>query len=175
MEHPVKLSPFYSDSPLLVPATNVYVTTWGFDVEDSLDFVTRYSEYPGFYGLAALSAEKVVGMGFGVLSSPGHWWHDAVARSVGANHPALQNAWVLVEICVLEQYRNLNIGTLVHDQLLKTQLYPRALLSTRIENNGARRFYEGKGWKYLSEQLVFDPGDPGYVVMNKEMEPLHHM
>jgi ribosomal protein S18 acetylase RimI-like enzyme len=175
MQETVRLSPFFADSALLAPATKVYVSTWGFDPEDSLDFVTRYADYPGFYGLAALSEGNVVGMGFGVLSSPGHWWHDAVAKAVGADHPALQNAWVLVEICVLQEYRNQNIGSLVHDQLLKTQLYPRALLSTRMENNGARRFYEAKGWSYLTEELIFDPGDPAYAVMSKEMDASHRM
>ena len=174
MQTTIELQPFYSDSPLLLPATAVYVATWGFDLEDSLDFVSRYAEYSGFYGLAALSQGQVVAMGFGVLSSPGHWWHDAVARTIGASHPALQDAWVLVEICVLADYRNQEIGTLVHNQLLQTQIYPRALLSTRMENNGARRFYEGKGWQYLHQEIIFDPGDPTYVVMGKEMRPPHH-
>ncbi len=174
MQEAIQLCPFYSDSPLLEPATKVYVTTWGFELDGSLDFVTRYCDYSGFYGLAALSEGNVVGMAFGVLSSPGHWWHDAVARSVGASHAALQNAWVLVEICVLPDFRNKEIGSRLHDQLLKTQIYPRALLSTRIENDGARRFYEGKGWKYLHEKVIFDPGDPLYVVMGKEIKPAHH-
>ena len=100
------LPPFDAHSPYLDEAVRIYTAIWPADHADIRAFIARYATYPGFHGLVALVKNRVVGMGFGTRSLPGNWWHDRIATQIGAGHPALQDAWVLVELAVLEVYRN---------------------------------------------------------------------
>jgi ribosomal protein S18 acetylase RimI-like enzyme len=61
---------------------------------------------------------------------------------LGSDHPALQDAWRLVELAVAEPHRGLGIGGRLHDALLAAQPCPRALLSTGVANQRARAIYE---------------------------------
>jgi ribosomal protein S18 acetylase RimI-like enzyme len=110
----------------------------------------------------------VVGMGFGARSEPGQWWHDAVAAQVGSDHPALEDAWVLVELAVLPEHQGRGIGSALHDAILAAQPCARTLLSTELTNMRARAMYESRGWRYLHPGLVFSEGQPSYVVMHRE-------
>lgn len=146
----------------------VYTETWGREWEFSHAFVSRYTGYPDFRGLVAVAEGAVVGMGFGARSEPGQWWHDRVAAQVGAGHPALRDAWALVELAVLPSHRGRGIGGALHDALLAAQPCPRTLLSTEATNSGARALYERRGWHYLHPGFAFVAGQPPYVVMHRE-------
>ena len=132
----ITLTPFNTGSPLLETATQIYTETWSFNFEDTIDFVRWYSECRGFVGYVATIDETPVAMGFGIESIPGNWWHDIVTTAVGRSNPALKNAWALVEFCVLEKYRNQGVGSVLHDKLIETQVYPHLLLSTRNRKRG---------------------------------------
>lgn len=43
------------------------------------------------------------------------------------------------------------------------------MLSIQVENTGARRLYEHRGWRYLHSGFVFREGQPPHVVMAKEL------
>ncbi len=172
MQTDISIIQFETGSTLLRAATEVYASTWDFDLENAIDAINQYTQLPGFIGLVAESDQTVLAMGFGIKSQPGFWWHDIVSQELGAAHPALQDAWLLLELCVLHTYRNQEIGGLLHDRLLHDQDYSRALLSTRMENNGARRFYERKGWTYLKTEMVFGAGQPQYAIMRKEAKAI---
>ncbi|MBA2285980.1 MAG: GNAT family N-acetyltransferase [Ktedonobacteraceae bacterium] len=165
----VTLASFSADSRYLAGAVRCYVETWKRDWEASYDFFSRYARYPDFYGLVALSDGEVIGSGFGTRSLPGQWWHDVVAAHVGAEHAALQDAWVLVELEVLKAYQGYGTGTRLHNALLAGQPCPRTLLSTEVANRGARRLYERLGWRYLHPGFRFNEGQEPYVVMHKEL------
>ncbi|MDQ3856568.1 MAG: GNAT family N-acetyltransferase [Chloroflexota bacterium] len=162
---------FDKASPHVTDAARVYALTWGYALPVSEEFIRKQMSYPDFVGYVAVLGSEVVGMGFGTRSEPGQWWHDKVAARVGEDHPALQDAWVLTELEVLESHRGRGIGSRLHDSLLETQPYPHALLSTQVSNSGARRLYERLGWEYLHPGFVFLAGDPAYVVMRKELGP----
>ncbi len=55
------------------------------------------------------------------------------------------------------------------ETLLAAQPCPRALLSTEVNNAGARRLYERHGWSYLHPGFAFNPGGQPYVVMRREL------
>ena len=146
----LRLCPYTAASPLLDAALDVYRRVW--PDRDSLvarETFTRYGGYRDFHGLVALLDGEPVGVGYGARSYPGIPWHDRVAPVLGAGHPALQDAWRLVELAVVEAYRGIGIGGRLHDRLLAAQPCPRALLSTGVSNTRARRMYERRGWDYV--------------------------
>lgn len=166
----ISLEPFSPGSPHLEGALDVYVAVFGGDREDARSFVTRYAKnYPHFAGVVALDGGRVVGLGWGAQGVLGNWWYDKVAARVGARHPALQDAWVLVELGVLPEYRASGVGTRVHDAVIAAQPLPRLLLSTQVANVGARRLYERLGWEYLHPGFAFQDGGEPYVVMCREV------
>lgn len=165
----VLLEPFRPGSALFDEAVRVYSATWQRNHEKSRGMMALFEHYPAYRGLAALDGERVVGMAFGHLSLPGQWWHDRVTAQVGQAHPAMQQAWVVVELAVLAPYRGKGIGKQLLGALLDRQPFPRAVLSTQVENTRARRFYEGQGWGYLHNGFIFTEGQPPYVVMCRDL------
>jgi ribosomal protein S18 acetylase RimI-like enzyme len=165
-----ELLSFQYNSRFLLDAVAVYQTVWDRDPDDSLFFFRKHSRFPSFRGFVARLNGVVVGTVFGTASLPGHWWHDKVAEQVGAEHPSLQDAWVLTELAVLEAYRNQGIGGLLHDRVLRDLPLTYALLSTQADNLGARRFYEQRGWTYLHTGFAFHHGRPPYAIMQRRIQ-----
>ncbi len=169
-ESAIAIHPYTAESPLFGGAVRAYAATWERDWLLAREFMARYARYPDFRGFVALaSARSVVGMGFGTRSAPGQWWHDAVAAQIGADHPALQDAWVLVELAILPTYQGRGIGGRIHDALLAGQPCPRTLLSTEVANLRARTMYERRGWRILHAGFAFTVGQPPFMVMHREI------
>lgn len=163
-------APLLPETPLFADAVRLYVATWPSDELNVTRFFTRYTTLPDYHGLAALHEGKLVGFGFGARSLPGQWWHDRLAAHVGIDHPALQDAWTLVDLAVAPEHRGRGIGGALMEALLAAQPCPRALLSTEVDNVGARRLYERHGWTYLHPGFAFNPGDKVYAVMRRELD-----
>src|SRR5690349_1257608 len=164
------LEPFDAASPYLDEVARIYLEAFGSDEDAIRAFIARYANtLPDWRGYVALIGMHVAGMGFGTRSLPGQWWHDRVATEIGADHPALQDAWVLVDLAVRTAYRNRGIGGMLLETLLTNQPCPRALLSTEVADAGARRLYERNGWRYLHPGFVFTPGQQPFVVMGREI------
>lgn len=167
---PFTLEPFDASSPTFDEVVGIYLEVFGGDEESVREFITRYATtLPDWRGHVARIGEQVAGMGFGTRSLPGQWWHDRVAVEVGAEHPALQDAWVLVDLAVRPAFRNRGIGAAIMSALLASQPWPRALLSTEVANAGARRLYTRNGWRLLHPGFVFVSGHQPYVVMAREL------
>lgn len=162
----VRLIPFGHASDWLYEAAMIYAAVWGRNTSDSLLFFRHHADYSDYRGVIALLGTVPVGFAFGTRSESGQWWHDKVCERVGSQHPALQNAWVLTELGVLDGYRNRHIGGMLHDRMLQLQPASNVLLSTQVDNDGARRFYERRGWQYLHHGFQFQPGRPAYVIMH---------
>lgn len=163
----IDLLPLTPEAPLMREAARVYAAVWGRNWQDSMSFFRKYAHYPHFYGYVAQHERSIVGMGFGTQSLPGQWWHDKVTAHLGAGHPALQDAWVLTELAVLDAFRNSHIGSAIHNQLLREQPLPNALLSTQVNNSGAQRFYTRHGWRIIHEGFAFGRGREHYVIMHR--------
>lgn len=162
-------APLQPGAPAFDDAVRLYLTTWSGDTQTISDFFTRYAALPDYQGLVALCEGAVAGFGFGTRSLLGNWWHDKVAAQIGADHPALQDAWVLVSLAVAPEHRGKGLGGALMEALLAAQPCPHALLSTDVSNAGARRLYERHGWRYLHPGFVFRPGDQPFVVMRREL------
>lgn len=162
-------TPLLPGTRLFGDAMRLYAQTWPDDPGVISDFFARYARLPDYHGLAALDGQLLVGFGFGARSESGQWWHDRVAERVGADHPALQDAWGLVDLAVASEHRGRGIGSALMETLLAAQPCPRALLSTEAANTGAQRLYLRYGWRVLHPGFAFNPGDKLYMVMCREL------
>jgi ribosomal protein S18 acetylase RimI-like enzyme len=164
----IRLVQYTQQDPLLETALAVYAQVWPErDREYAREGFTRYAGYHDFHGLVAFLDDAPVGVAYGARSQPGVPWHDIVSDMFGADHPALQDAWRLVELAVVEDARGLGIGGQLHDALLARHGCAQALLSTAVSNTRARGMYERRGWHYVVES--FQPeGEPhAYVMMGR--------
>lgn len=167
-ERPYTYVPLTAASPHLEDAVAMFARTWDRPLEPARDFFQHQMQQPDLRGYVALHHDQVVALGFGTAGRPGQWWYDTVARQIGHSHPALREAWILVELAVAEDFRGQGLGGYLHDRLLTEQPRPRTLLSTQVGNLSARRMYERRGWKYLHPGFAFLPGQQPYVVMYRE-------
>lgn len=166
----IELVTFDYYSPLLYDAVEIYCTIWGREKDASTIFFRQYAQQPDFVGYIARANNQYLGFAMGTASQRGQWWHDIVAKNVRDNHPALADAWVLIELGVLAEYRHQQIGTLLHHHILREQPYPNVLLSTQVNNFPARYFYEKHGWTYLHEGMVFNKNRGYYCIMYKKID-----
>ncbi|MCA1725168.1 MAG: GNAT family N-acetyltransferase [Thermomicrobia bacterium] len=165
-----RLLPCTRESPFLDDAVHLFVRTWpGYDLAAARASFLRCTGQRDFRGIVAISDGAVVGFGFGARSSPGSRWHDQMMAQLGDDHPALRDAWRLVELAVAEEHRGRGIGGRVHDALLAVQPCPRALLCTYTTNARARAMYERRGWRYLHSAFIFPPDPHAYANMAKEL------
>jgi ribosomal protein S18 acetylase RimI-like enzyme len=166
-----EFQPFEAGSDWFEPAVRVYTTAYNAPRQSTLEFFTEQAQRPDFRGIVTVADDQqVIGAGFGTRSEPGQWWHDAVSEQVGVDHPALQDAWVLVEIVLLADYRGHGIGGQLLDSLLRAQPCSRVVLSVVAGNTLARSFYERRGWNYLHPGIVFG-NQKTYAIMHKELLP----
>lgn len=158
--------PYDADSPLLEAALAVFAHVWpDRDPAEARESFPRYARYQDFRGLVALHDDMPVGMGYGARSYPGVPWHDLVAARLGEDHPALLDAWRLVELAVVPEAQGLGIGVQLHDALLAAQPCPQALVCTRVHNQHARSMYERRGWVYVEESFYVVEEDDTFVIM----------
>lgn len=167
--------PLTEQSAYLDAAVAVYNEYLPGDLPRQEQFFRSHMRRPGYVGLVAkvVSArqknDEIVGVAFGSYSLVGQWWHERVAAHVGHDHPALQDAWVLTQLNVLQAHRNKGIGQQLHDAILKKQVRPHVLLSTQVANTDAQRFYKRNGWRVLHEGFRFSPNDEPYKILAKTL------
>lgn len=168
----IQLLPLSPQSSHFEGAISVYRQSTGAELDSSRSFFTKYAQTKADYvGLVAVLEDgTVAGMTFGTKSSVGDWWHNRVAETVGVAHPALQDAWVLIELHVAQAYQNRGIGTRLHNEVIARQPYRKLLLSTGKSNTGAKRLYERLGWKYLHPGLALRTGSSLSVIMYRNLD-----
>jgi GNAT superfamily N-acetyltransferase len=164
----VRLVAYDRESPLLEQALDVYARVWpDRDQEEARESFTRYAGYAGFQGLVAFDGDEPIGTGYGANSVPGIWWHDQTVAVLGADHPALQDAWRLVELAVVSERRGQGVGGRIHDALIAAQSCSRLLLCTGTWNTTARQMYLARGWQVVADEFAY-PGQPHpYVIMGR--------
>jgi ribosomal protein S18 acetylase RimI-like enzyme len=166
----VALVGFGAEGPQLEAITRIYREALGLDREAEWGMLRVYSSrWPEFRGLLAVVEDEVVGVGWGTRTGPGEWLHDRVAERVGADHPALVDAWLLNLLAVLPGFQGRGIGSMLHDALLSSLPCARAILCAREENTGARAHYRRRGWQYLEPECLIPAGERQFVVMRREL------
>lgn len=164
------LETFSASIDLLVNAVRIHTKVTHKGWAGSYHFFKRAEEALGFQGLVALVEDKVVGTGFGycVQAQFGNWWYEKVVEQLGADNPVLQDAWQLVTLDMLEEYRDMNVASALHDALLEAQPCSNVIFSIEASNRAGRKFYEQMGWQYAHPNLVLKAGEPHHVLMYKK-------
>ena len=165
----ITLHPFRKGAQPMREASRIYADVWSYDSCDAGYLLRQYPQMPCFYGCLAQLDGRTVGMGFGTDSVRGVWWHDRVSDEIGEGHPALQNAWVLTELAVLESFRNAGIGATILDYLTTHQPRKNMLLSTHADNAAAIRFYERQGWYVLHPGFPFHRRGKHFAIMARSL------
>jgi ribosomal protein S18 acetylase RimI-like enzyme len=134
--------------------------------------VTAHLARAGLKTVAAVDEdERLVGVAYGYLGSPGQWWHDQVRAAVS---PADAQQWLdgAFEVCELHvrpPLQGQGLGRRLLDALLDGPPARTAVLTTPDKDTRARRFYRAGGWVDLVRNLVF-PGDPrAFAVLAKDL------
>lgn len=166
----VDLLPLNPKSSHVLVAVKIYNEYIPGDLDYQEHFFRTHMRRPGYVGLLARLDHKIVGFAFGSFSLPGQWWHERVSTHVGRIHPALQDAWVLTQLNVLQAYRNRKIGEILHNHIITKQTRKHLLLSTQVANPGAQRFYKRLGWRVLHTGFNFSQGDEPYKILHKTLK-----
>ena len=115
----------------------------------------------GLQAVAALDGDRLVGIGYGYLGSPGQWWHDQVRAAMDPTlaRTWLRNAFEVCELHVRPALQGTGLGRDILLELLRGTTADTAVLTTPDLETRARRFYRTGGWVDLVRDLHF-PGDP---------------
>jgi GNAT superfamily N-acetyltransferase len=140
-------------------AVDCYRRVWG---RDGAVAFREHAEFPGYRGLAAVEDGRVVGYAYGYTSRPGQYYHEALRAVVpaGTYERWLTDCFELVELGVDPDERGRGLGGRLHDALLDGTGHATSVLTTGVDNDPARRLYEGRGWEALYEPFDPEGGEP---------------
>lgn len=134
---------------------------------------------PGFTSVIAASADDIIGVAYGFLGAPDHWWDRQLRRGMREQHlpePA-QNAirsgyFEVAEIHVRPGQQGHGIGRRLITELLWNAPADRTLLSTpEIENeaNGAFGLYRSLGFVDVLRHFRYPGDDRPFAVLGREL------
>ena len=78
----------------------------------------------------------------------------------------------VVELHVRPEDQRGGIGSALLDELLDGLPHRQALLSTQVDNDKARPFYEKHGWVVVVDRMSFGPGYAPFCVYGKRLDTL---
>jgi ribosomal protein S18 acetylase RimI-like enzyme len=137
------------------------------------EWLPRHAERDAFRFLAAVEASgEVAGFAYGYTGGAGQWWTDRVAAAMGAEE---RRSWLepphyeVVELHVRPESQRRGVGSALLAALLEGLPHRQALLSTQVDNEKARPFYEKEGWQLVVPELSFGPGYAPFCVYGKRL------
>lgn len=150
------------DTPAFDGAVECYRRIWG--REGHVAF-RKHATFPGYRGVVAVEDDRVVGYAYGYTTRPGQYYHEAL-RAVLPSPVYVRwfdDCFEFVELGVVEEARGRGVGGRLHDALVEGLTHARSVLTTGIDNEVARRFYEDRGWEPLFQPFDPEGGDPMVV------------
>ncbi|MFC6837660.1 GNAT family N-acetyltransferase [Halomarina ordinaria] len=185
----VNFIPLVPESPAFERVIDCYRDVWASagEGEARTSVAERFSAhatYPGYRGVVALATdpdelaaagvegedEAVLGYCYGYASRPDQYYHGLLRESLPVEEGDrwLADCFEFVELGVHVGARERGLGSTLHDALLDGVENATSLLTTGVENDPARRFYERRGWDVVHEPFESDDGRP-YVVMGRSL------
>ncbi|SDL92545.1 GNAT family N-acetyltransferase [Sediminibacillus halophilus] len=115
--------------------------------------IQKHAGYPGFRALKAINDTGVpVGIAYGYTSMPGQFYRSKIESFLDEQERRawLDNCFEFVELAVDPAYQRMQIGSKLHDALLKESSdHAVSILTTQVDNRAAKSLYESKGWKVI--------------------------
>lgn len=134
---------------------------------------------PGFTSVIAVTPDDVVGVAYGFLGSPEHWWDRQLRRGMREQRvpeetrDAFHSGYFEVaEIQVRPGRQGNGLGRRLISELLWNAPAPRALLSTpevEGEANGAFGLYRSLGFTDVLRQFRYPGDDRPFAVLGREL------
>ena len=155
----------------------VYSAALGEDPPDSgtrmrTDVLPRHRQREAFRFFVARVDGRVVGMTYGYIAARGQWWTERVAAAMTAEEQA---RWLdarhfeVVELHVHPDHQGRGIGARLLSALLDGLDVPFALLSTEVNNVGARAFYRREGWTEIVPSVDMSSPRGPFVVLARDL------
>lgn len=113
--------------------------------------------------------EPLIGFGYGYRGAPGDWFHDVVARRLGAE-PArawLSDAFELAELHLMPAFHGQGIGRAMLQTLLDVAGTQTVVLSTHDQESPARALYRACGFVDLATEFRFPGSAEVYAIMGR--------
>ncbi len=122
--------------------------------------LASHLDFAGLRAVGAFDGERLVGIGYGYVGTPGQWWHDQVRAGLSEQTAAvwLDGAFEVCELHVRPAYQGTGLGRQLLARLLTAAAVRTAILTTPDMETRARRFYRAGGWVELAQGMRF-PGD----------------
>jgi ribosomal protein S18 acetylase RimI-like enzyme len=137
------------------------------------EWLPRHAERESFRFFVELApAGEVAGFAYGYTGGAGQWWTDRVAAAMDA---PTRRRWLepphyeVVELHVRPESQRGGVGGRLLAALLGGLPHRQALLSTQVDNDKARPFYEKQGWEVVVAELSFGPGYAPFCVYGKRL------
>ena len=149
--------------------------------QNRIDVWRREVSQPGFAALCAVMDGRIIGLAYGYLGSPDHWWDRQIRRGLrerggpdAGEQALLRDYFEIAEIHVLPAAQGHGVGRRMITGLLRATSASRALLSTPEvpgERNHAFSLYRSLGFTDLIRDFHFD-GDRRPFAILKVTLPL---
>lgn len=134
---------------------------------------------PGFTCVVASSPNDVVGLAYGFLSSPDHWWDYQLRRGLrerrapdDTQRRIKAGYFEVAEIHVRPRRQGAGIGRQLLTELLRNVPAPRALLSTpevEGESNGAFGLYRSLGFTDVLRDFRYPGDDRPFAILERTL------
>lgn len=161
---------------------DIYIEAMGYDPslrEARIKAWRRETYQPGFTAVCAVEAGQILGIAYGFLGSPDHWWHLQLRRGFSLNggpteaeFELLRNYFEVAEIHVAPGKQGRGIGRLLLTELLHNVPAGNALLSTPEvpqEENFAFGLYRSMGFRDVLRHFHFTGDRRPFAVLAAEL------
>lgn len=161
---------------------DIYLEAMGYDPNlrsARINAWRRETYQPGFTAVCALEHGEILGIAYGFLGSPDHWWHLQVRRGFSlaggpteAEYELLRNYFEVAEIHVRPGHQGAGIGRRMITELLRAAPAGNALLSTPEvpgEENLAFGLYRSLGFRDVLRQFRFTGDQRPFAVLAAQL------
>lgn len=161
---------------------DIYIEAMGYNpiIRDSRISAWRRETFqPGFTAVCALEDGEILGIAYGFLGSPDHWWHLQLRRGIQQQggpseeeYELLRNYFEVAEIHVRVGNQGRGIGRSLLVELLRNAPAGNAVLSTPEvpqENNRAFGLYRSLGFRDVLRNFHFTGDRRPFAVLSTRL------
>ncbi|MGG3648883.1 GNAT family N-acetyltransferase [Bacillus wiedmannii] len=166
--------PIRKDEALIINMAKLYCKVFDTtNFADMVERIRRHIGYTDFKGIVAINDEnEVIGFTYGYRSLEGQYYNQLMREVLNREQVDqwLEDCFEFVELAVDPQYQNEGLGTKLHNELLEGISNRTSVLTTQINNEKARSFYERLDWVDVLEPFHPSKNDVPYVIMGKALK-----